>query len=86
MSRPIALAMIWTCSVMVSISSPVRTYSLPWWPSALNVTTPTVVKMATRMTAAGLLTQRRDDRDNRLAMVLQWRVEPGMVLRGRAEW
>lgn len=34
--------------------------------AALNVTTPTVVKMATRMTTAGLLTRSRDDRDNRL--------------------
>ncbi|MCX4800048.1 MULTISPECIES: MarR family winged helix-turn-helix transcriptional regulator [unclassified Streptomyces] len=34
--------------------------------AAVNVTTPTIVKMATRMTAAGLLTRRRDDRDNRL--------------------
>ena len=33
---------------------------------ALNVTTPTVVKMTTRMAAAGLLTRRRDDPDNRL--------------------
>lgn len=33
---------------------------------ALHVTTPTIVKMATRMAAAGLLTRRRDDRDNRL--------------------
>jgi DNA-binding MarR family transcriptional regulator len=34
--------------------------------AALNVTTPTVVKMATRMAAAGLLTRTRDDQDNRL--------------------
>lgn len=34
--------------------------------SAVNVTTPTIVKMANRMTAAGLLVRRRDDRDNRL--------------------
>lgn len=32
----------------------------------LNVTTPTIVKMATRMSAHGLLTRRRDDVDNRL--------------------
>jgi MarR family transcriptional regulator, organic hydroperoxide resistance regulator len=32
----------------------------------LHVTTPTVVKMATRMEAAGLLTRRRDSRDARL--------------------
>lgn len=34
--------------------------------AALHVTTPTIVKMATRMAAAGLLARRRDDRDNRL--------------------
>lgn len=34
--------------------------------AALNVTTPTIVKMATRMSAAGLLVRRRDDLDNRL--------------------
>jgi MarR family transcriptional regulator for hemolysin len=32
----------------------------------LHVTTPTIVKMATRMEAAGLLTRRRDERDARL--------------------
>jgi MarR family transcriptional regulator, organic hydroperoxide resistance regulator len=32
----------------------------------LNVTTPTIVKMATRMEAAGLLTRRRDAKDARL--------------------
>jgi DNA-binding MarR family transcriptional regulator len=32
----------------------------------LHVTTPTIVKMATRMAAAGLLTRRRDERDARL--------------------
>ncbi|GLW70900.1 hypothetical protein Kpho02_31990 [Kitasatospora phosalacinea] len=34
--------------------------------AALGVTTPTVVKMATRMATAGLLTRTRDDRDQRL--------------------
>ncbi|HEU4946828.1 MAG TPA: MarR family transcriptional regulator [Kribbella sp.] len=34
--------------------------------AALNVTTPTVVVMATRMATAGLITRRRDDPDNRL--------------------
>src|SRR5690348_7942685 len=34
--------------------------------TVLHVTTPTIVKMATRMTAAGLLTRRRDGADNRL--------------------
>jgi MarR family transcriptional regulator, organic hydroperoxide resistance regulator len=32
----------------------------------LQVTTPTIVKMATRMEAAGLLTRRRDEQDARL--------------------
>jgi DNA-binding MarR family transcriptional regulator len=32
----------------------------------VNVMTPTIVKMANRMAAAGLLTRRRDTRDNRL--------------------
>lgn len=32
----------------------------------LRVTTPTIVKMATRMEAAGLLTRRRDEEDARL--------------------
>ena len=31
-----------------------------------HVTTPTIVKMANRMTAAGLLVRRRDEHDNRL--------------------
>ncbi|MFD1939434.1 MarR family winged helix-turn-helix transcriptional regulator [Nonomuraea mangrovi] len=34
--------------------------------ATLNVTTPTIVKMATRMTAADLLVRRRDTADNRL--------------------
>jgi DNA-binding MarR family transcriptional regulator len=34
--------------------------------SRLHVTTPTIVKMATRMEATGLLTRRRDTRDARL--------------------
>ncbi|MFI7601293.1 MarR family winged helix-turn-helix transcriptional regulator [Actinoplanes sp. NPDC049681] len=32
----------------------------------VNVMTPTIVKMANRMTAAGLLTRRRDEHDSRL--------------------
>lgn len=47
--------------------------------AALHVTTPTVVKMATRMTAAGLLTRRRDDRDNRLVRL--WLTEAGLALK-----
>jgi DNA-binding MarR family transcriptional regulator len=50
---------------------------------ALNVTTPTVVKMATRMTAAGLLTRRRDDVDNRLVRL--WLSDAGRVLQGPVE-
>lgn len=46
--------------------------------AALNVTTPTVVKMADRMTAAGLLTRRRDDRDNRLVRL--WLTGAGRAL------
>lgn len=51
--------------------------------AALNVTTPTVVKMADRMTAAGLLTRRRDDRDNRLVRL--WLTDAGRALRKPVE-
>lgn len=51
--------------------------------AALNITTPTVVKMADRMTAAGLLTRRRDDRDNRLVRL--WLTEAGRALREPVE-
>ena len=47
--------------------------------AALHVTTPTIVKMATRMTAAGLLTRRRDERDNRLVRL--WLTEAGRALK-----
>lgn len=47
--------------------------------AALHVTTPTIVKMATRMTAAGLLTRRRDDRDNRLVRL--WLTDTGLALK-----
>jgi MarR family transcriptional regulator, organic hydroperoxide resistance regulator len=47
--------------------------------AALHVTTPTIVKMATRMTAAGLLTRRRDDRDNRLVRL--WLTDAGLALK-----
>jgi DNA-binding MarR family transcriptional regulator len=47
--------------------------------AALHVTTPTIVKMATRMAAAGLLTRRRDDRDNRLVRL--WLTEAGLALK-----
>ncbi|GJF30455.1 hypothetical protein KNE206_31550 [Kitasatospora sp. NE20-6] len=46
--------------------------------ATLSVTTPTVVKMATRMTTAGLLTRRRDDRDNRLVRL--WLTDAGRAL------
>ncbi|MEU0404785.1 MarR family winged helix-turn-helix transcriptional regulator [Streptomyces sp. NPDC006197] len=46
--------------------------------AALNVTTPTVVKTANRMTAAGLITRRRDDRDNRLVRL--WPTDAGRAL------
>jgi DNA-binding MarR family transcriptional regulator len=49
----------------------------------LSVTTPTVVKMADRMTAAGLLTRRRDDRDNRLVRL--WLTGAGRALREPVE-
>ncbi|MDR8411245.1 MarR family transcriptional regulator [Nonomuraea sp. 3-1Str] len=46
--------------------------------TALNVTTPNVVKAATRMAAAGLLTRRRDDKDNRLVRL--WLTDAGRAL------
>ncbi|MFI6325961.1 MarR family winged helix-turn-helix transcriptional regulator [Nonomuraea sp. NPDC050556] len=46
----------------------------------LNVTTPTIVKMATRMAAAGLLVRRRDDADNRLVRL--YLTDAGRALRG----
>ncbi|MDX3800036.1 MarR family winged helix-turn-helix transcriptional regulator [Streptomyces sp. AK04-3B] len=51
--------------------------------AALNVTTPTVVKMADRMTAARLLTRRRDDRDNRLVRL--WLTDTGRALQKPVE-
>ncbi|MDN3356533.1 MarR family transcriptional regulator [Actinomadura sp. DC4] len=51
--------------------------------AALNVTTPTVVKMATRMTAGGLLTRRRDDKDQRLVRL--WLTDAGRALREPVE-
>jgi MarR family transcriptional regulator, organic hydroperoxide resistance regulator len=47
--------------------------------AALHVTTPTIVKMATRMAAAGLLTRRRDHQDNRLVRL--WLTEAGLALK-----
>jgi DNA-binding MarR family transcriptional regulator len=51
--------------------------------ATLNVTTPTIVKMATRMANAGLLTRRRDHPDNRL--VLLYLTESGRAVRGAVE-
>jgi DNA-binding MarR family transcriptional regulator len=51
--------------------------------AAVHVTTPTVVKMATRMTTAGLLTRRRDDRDNRLVRL--WLTDAGRALQAPVE-
>lgn len=51
--------------------------------AALQVTTPTVVKMATRMSSTGLLTRRRDDRDNRLVRL--WLTDAGRALRQPVE-
>ncbi|MFQ6148268.1 MarR family winged helix-turn-helix transcriptional regulator [Streptomyces seoulensis] len=51
--------------------------------AALNVTTPTVVKMADRMTTAGLLTRRRDDRDHRLVRL--WLTDAGRALQEPVE-
>jgi DNA-binding MarR family transcriptional regulator len=46
--------------------------------AGLNVSTPTVVKMATRMSQAGFLTRRRDDKDNRLVRL--WLTQAGRAL------
>jgi len=51
--------------------------------TALRVTTPTIVKMATRMTAAGLLVRRRDPQDNRLVRL--WLTDHGRELQGPIE-
>jgi len=51
--------------------------------AALHVTTPTVVKMATRMSTAGLLTRRRDERDNRLVRL--WLTDAGRALQRPVE-
>ena len=47
--------------------------------AATNVTTPAVTKMAARMIEAGLLTRRRDERDNRLVRL--WLTDAGRALR-----
>ena len=47
--------------------------------AATNVTTPAVTKLASRMAEAGLLTRRRDERDNRLVRL--WLTDAGRALR-----
>ncbi|WAL70346.1 MarR family transcriptional regulator [Kitasatospora sp. YST-16] len=51
--------------------------------AALEVTTPTVVKMATRMATAGLLIRARDDRDQRLVRL--WLTDAGRALQQPVE-
>jgi DNA-binding MarR family transcriptional regulator len=51
--------------------------------AAVNVTTPAVTKVATRLAEAGLLTRRRDDRDNRLVRL--WLTDAGRALREPVE-
>jgi DNA-binding MarR family transcriptional regulator len=51
--------------------------------AAVHVTTPAVVKMAGRMAEAGLITRRRDDRDNRLVRL--WLTDAGRALRKPVE-
>ncbi len=51
--------------------------------AATNVTTPAVTKVAARMVAAGLLTRRRDERDNRLVRL--WLTDAGRRLRAPVE-
>jgi hypothetical protein len=46
MSRPVAVERIRTCSATVSASSPVRTYSLPWWPSLVRARAATAAMSA----------------------------------------
>ncbi|WP_227984066.1 MarR family winged helix-turn-helix transcriptional regulator [Nocardia spumae] len=51
--------------------------------AALHVTTPTIVKMANRMTETGLLTRGRDTADNRLVRL--WLTDRGRGLRATIE-
>lgn len=51
--------------------------------AAVNVTTPAVVKMASRMIEAGLITRERDDRDNRLVRL--WLTDVGRALQTPVE-
>ena len=51
--------------------------------AATSVTTPAVTKVSTRLVAAGLLTRRRDGRDNRLVRL--WLTDAGSALREPVE-
>ena len=51
--------------------------------AATTVTTPAVTKVAARMTEAGLLTRRRDERDHRL--IRFWLTDAGRALREPVE-
>jgi DNA-binding MarR family transcriptional regulator len=51
--------------------------------AALNVTTPTIVRAATRMTAAGLLIRRPDQHDSRLVRL--WLTDAGRALQAPIE-
>lgn len=51
--------------------------------AALGVTTPTVVKAATRMSASGLLERRPDEQDHRLVRL--WLTDAGRALQGPVE-
>jgi DNA-binding MarR family transcriptional regulator len=51
--------------------------------AALEVSTPTVVKAATRMSAAGLLERRPDERDRRLVRI--WLTDAGRALQAPIE-
>ena len=51
--------------------------------AATNVTTPAVTKVSARLVEAGLLTRRRDGRDNRLVRL--WLTDAGSALREPVE-
>jgi DNA-binding MarR family transcriptional regulator len=51
--------------------------------AATNVTTPAVTKVSARLVEAGLLTRRRDGRDNRLVRL--WLTDTGSALREPVE-
>lgn len=51
--------------------------------AAVNVTTPAVIKMASRMVEAGLITRQRDDHDHRLVRL--WLTDTGRALQAPIE-